>query len=121
MVVPAATVSDAAVFKRDSVAVGKEAGAAADGTRSLSRRVTISRMFLRLTCIMVNQRARIAVGFTDHAARQLERPHAYTHVLVVQACKDIVLIVGNEMRMRGNDLDHGQQRNIFDCSTISRR
>jgi hypothetical protein len=50
MVVPAATVSDAAVFARDSAAVGKEAGAAAEGTRSLSRRVTISRMFLRLTC-----------------------------------------------------------------------
>jgi hypothetical protein len=48
--VPDAIVSDTADFERDSAAVGKGAGIAVDGARSFSKRETISRMFLRLTC-----------------------------------------------------------------------
>lgn len=84
MVVPAAMVSDAADSARNSVAVGRGTGVAVDGARSFSKRVTISRMFLRLTCEIRQYLLALAHYFTDHATCQFERPHAYTHILVIE-------------------------------------
>lgn len=44
---------------------------------------------------------------TCHGRDELQRSHAYGHVRVVQRLHDLLLILGNEMRVGRRDLHHG--------------
>jgi predicted AAA+ superfamily ATPase len=56
---------------------------------------------------------------TYHGRDKIKGPHSNANVLIVNASEDRVLMLRHKMRMRRDDLDHGKQRNVLHCISLS--